>query len=151
MTYYNKLMLIILFTSITSCKSIDVRGQFVNDAQVDEINMQKPNRAKLEEMIGTPTYVPEYSNNTWYYIQRSMTRQAWFEPKVIKQRIVKITLEKDKVSGAQILDDLQNEDIATHSTFTETHGTKQGGLEKFVANIGRFNKNTDGVRKRKKK
>ena len=105
----------------------------------------------MVELIGTPTYVPDYSKNTWYYIQRSLAKRAWFNPKVIKQRIVKVVFNGDKVQEAGLLNDSQNEEISTQSSYTQTYGTQQNGVQKFVKNIGRFNKTTDGTKRKKKK
>ncbi|GAB4163818.1 MAG: outer membrane protein assembly factor BamE [Rickettsiaceae bacterium] len=151
MTHFSRLIYILFFTAIAGCQSIDVRGQFVSDEAIKEINLEKPTKAQLIDKIGTPTYVPDYSPNTWYYIQRSLAKRAWFDPKVEKQRIVVVELEKDKVQEATLLSDSQNEEIIVQSSFTKTHGTEQSGIQKFVKNIGRFNKTTDGSSRKKKK
>ena len=131
---------------------IDVRGQFVSDSAIEQINIKKPNQEDLIDMIGTPTYVPDYSASTWYYIQRSLTRRAWFDPKVVTQRIVKITFAANKrVSEAVLLKNSQNEAIVANTAFTKTHGTEQSGIQKFVKNIGRFNQTTSGSSRRKSK
>jgi len=137
---------------LSGCQSVDVRGQFVSDSAIKQINSKKPNQEQLIDMIGTPTYVPDYSENTWYYIQRSLSRKAWFDPKVVQQRIVKISFAKNKnVSEAILVENSQNEAIAANSSSTETHGTEQNGIQKFVKNIGRFNQTTSGTKKRKAK
>ncbi len=142
---------ILMLLLLGSCQSIDVRGQFVSDNAIEEINSKKLTQDKIIDLIGTPTYVPEYTNNTWYYIQRSLAKRAWFEPKVVEQRIVKITFNnKEKVSGASLLQDIHNENINIESKYTKAQGTEQGSLQKFVKNIGRFNKTTDGKKKRQK-
>jgi outer membrane protein assembly factor BamE (lipoprotein component of BamABCDE complex) len=119
---------------------------------VDTINKQKLSQAEIIDLIGTPTYVPEYSENTWYYVQRSLTRRAWFEPKVVEQRIVKITFNKEGIAtGAELLTDSQNENITVQSNYTKAYGTEQNGIQKFVGNIGRFNSTTDGKKKKQKR
>jgi outer membrane protein assembly factor BamE (lipoprotein component of BamABCDE complex) len=141
----------ILFGSLSGCQTIDVRGQMVSDELIAEVNSKKPNKEDLIEMIGTPTYVPDYSQDTWYYIQRSMARRAWFEPKVVKQRIVEVKFAKSgQVVEATLLTDTQN-GVKVISNYTKTYGTEQNGLQKFVKNIGKFNKTTDGAKKRNKK
>ena len=106
---------------------------------------------EIIDLIGTPTYIPEYSHNTWYYIQRSLAKRAWFEPKVVEQRIVKISFNDNrKLLGASLLQDIHNENVNIESKYTKAHGTEQGSLQKFVKNIGRFNKTTDGKKKRQK-
>ena len=151
MTHFHKLISLIFLILLAGCQSIDVRGQFVSDEAIKQINSQLPNKTQLVRLIGTPTYVPDYSKNTWYYIQRSLAKRAWFNPKVIKQRIVKVVFNGDKVQEAGLLNDSQNEEISTQSSYTQTYGTQQNGVQKFVKNIGRFNKTTDGTKRKKKK
>lgn len=151
-TYFTTIISVLLLLILSGCQSVDVRGQFVSDSAIKQINSKKPNQEQLIDMIGTPTYVPDYSENTWYYIQRSLSRKAWFDPKVVQQRIVKITFAKNKnVSEAFLLKNSQNEAISANSSYTKTQGTEQNSLQKFVKNIGRFNKTTNGSSKRKAK
>jgi sulfur relay (sulfurtransferase) DsrF/TusC family protein len=93
-TYFTTIISVLLLLILSGCQSVDVRGQFVSDSAIKQINSKKPNQEQLIDMIGTPTYVPDYSENTWYYIQRSLSRKAWFDPKVVQKRIVKITFAK---------------------------------------------------------
>lgn len=152
MTNLNKLIATIcLFLLAAGCQSIDVRGQFVSDEALQEINRIKPTQEVLAEMIGTPTYIPDYSPNTWYYVQRSLAKRAGFAPKLEQQRVVKIDFAYNKVVSAVLIDE-KNDNISMHTTITETHGTKQTGIQKFVKNIGRFNKSaTTSLRKKKTK
>jgi outer membrane protein assembly factor BamE (lipoprotein component of BamABCDE complex) len=151
MTYLHKLLPTIFLILLAGCQSIDVRGQFVSNEAIKQINSQQPAKVQLIALVGTPTYVPDYSNNTWYYIQRSLAKRAWFDPKVVKQRIVKVVFNGDKVQEAGLLSDGQNEKISSQSNYTQTYGTQQNGIQKFVKNIGRFNKTTDGTKRKKKK
>ena len=151
MTHLHKLVPTIFLILLAGCQSIDVRGQFVSDEAIKQINSQHPNKVELVELVGTPTYIPDYSKNTWYYIQRSLAKRAWFDPKVVKQRIVKIVFNGDKVQEAILLSDGQNEELSSQSNYTQTYGTQQNGIQKFVKNIGRFNKTTDGTKRKKKK
>jgi len=151
MTHLPKLIPTIFLIFLAGCQSIDVRGQFVSDEAIKQINSQQPAKVQLIALVGTPTYVPDYSNNTWYYIQRSLAKRAWFDPKVVKQRIVKVVFNGDKVQEAGLLSDGQNEELSSQSNYTQTYGTQQNGIQKFVKNIGRFNKTTDGTKRKKKK
>ncbi len=149
--YFAGIISVVLLLILSGCQSVDVRGQFVSDSVVEQINIKKPNQEQLIDMIGTPTYVPDFSENTWYYIQRSLARRAWFDPKVVKQRILKITFAKNKkVSEAVLMKDSQNEAVSANSAYTKTQGTEQSGIQKFVKNIGRFNQTTNGSKRRKK-
>ena len=149
---FTKLFFLVIFLFLGGCQSVDVRGQFVSDSAIEEINAKKLNQDQVVELIGSATYIPEYSPNNWYYIQRSQTKRAWFDPKVVEQRIVKINFTKNgKVIEAILLSDIQEENITIDANYTKTKGTEQTGVQKFVKNIGRFNKTTDGKKKQQKK
>jgi len=151
-TCFSRLFTIMILFTLTGCQTVDMRGQFVSDKAINEINAKKPGKHEVIDMIGTPTYVPDYTKNTWYYIQRSLSKRAWFDPKVVKQRIVKITFNSSsKVLEAVLLEDLQNENITSLGNYTKTHGTEQSGIQKFVKNIGRFNQTTNSSNRRTKK
>ena len=151
-TGFSWLFTVIILLTLAGCQTVDVRGQFVSDEAINEINTKKPDKNEVIDMIGTPTYIPDYTKNTWYYIQRSLSKRAWFDPKVIKQRVVKIMFNsKSKVLEAVLLEDLQNENITALGHYTKTHGTEQSGIQKFVKNIGRFNQTTNSSNRRKKK
>ena len=151
-TYFARIISVFFLLSLFGCQSIDIRGQFVSDSAIEQINIKKPNQKELVNMIGTPTYTPDYSEDTWYYIQRSLSRKAWLTPKVLHQRIVKITFRTNqKVSKAVLLKDTHDESIIANSACTNTYGTEQNAIQKFVKNIGRFNQSTSGSNRSKSK
>lgn len=147
-----KPLLLVIFLFLSACQSIDVRGQYVSDSVIEEINNKKPNQDAIIDLIGTPTYVPKYSPDNWYYIQRSLKKRAWFDPKVVEQRIVKVTFTtKGQFVSIELLSNIHDEHIAADSKYTKTRGTDQNSIQKFVKNIGRFNKTTDSKKRRGKK
>ncbi len=149
--FLKKLFILTVLLILSGCQTVDLRGQFISDNVVNEINSKKLNKSEVINLVGTPTYVPDYTDNTWYYIQRSLTRRAWFEPKVVSQRIVQIAFEKNnKVIGAILQKDTQKEDIKIEPSYTKTYGTEKNIIQSFVKNIARFNKTIDRTTKQKK-
>lgn len=145
------LLSILTLLTLASCQTIDVRGQYVDEAAIAQLESKKMTKAEVVELIGTPTMVPTYSQNSWYYIQRALSRRAWFQPKVIEQKIVKVTFgANDAVEEVQVLSNMNNEDVKVVSEYTKTYGTELNGVQKFVKNIGRFNKTTDGKKRNRK-
>ena len=152
MINFSKLLPLIILLTLTGCQSVEMRGQFVSDQAISEINSEKPDKQEVANLLGTPTFVPDYTANTWYYVQRSMTSRAWFNPKVVQQRIVKVSFDSNgKLLEAVLLEGSHNEQISSLGDYTKTHGTEKSGIQKFVKNIGRFNKTTDGANRGKKK
>lgn len=146
---------VFLFSSIgfllCSCQTIESRGQFIDNNSLSTLETQKLDKLGVEDLIGTPTIVPDYTPNTWYYVQRSLIKRAWFKPKVIEQRIVKVTFNQNNlVEEVTLLNDSHNDDINIISEYTKTYGTELNGIQKFVKNIGRFNKTTSSKKKSKR-
>ncbi len=148
--HLKKVIFLSIFLLLAGCSSINVRGHFVSDSAIEKINAERLNKEAIVKLIGNPNYIPEYSQNTWYYIQRSISKTAWLQPKVAEQRIVEIKFtEKGDFIAAQLLTDT-NEQIALDSKYTKTKGTEQTNIQKFVKNIGRFQKKNNDKRRRKK-
>ncbi|CEO16524.1 SmpA / OmlA family protein [Rickettsia monacensis] len=142
---------ILAFFSLSGCKTIENRGQSIDDSALVKLESKKLNKAEVVELIGTPTMVPEYSQNTWYYVERVMSQRAWLNPKIEKQKIVKITFDANNfMQEVVVIDDSHRQDIETVREYTRTYGTELNGLQKFVKNLGRFNKTTDGNKNKSK-
>ncbi|NRB11167.1 MAG: outer membrane protein assembly factor BamE [Rickettsiaceae bacterium] len=153
LSVFIKLFLLFSLITCSGCQTINVRGQYIDDKVIKQINTNLTKKDVLN-LIGTPTYDPEYSNNTWYYIQRSQARRAWFTPKVIEQRILKIQFdENERVTSAELIENSQDKTVKATSKFTKVHGTEQNAVQKFIKNAGRFNptKNTSKRKRQKKK
>ncbi|EER20997.1 MULTISPECIES: outer membrane protein assembly factor BamE [spotted fever group] len=142
---------ILAFFSLSGCKTIENRGQSIDDSALVKLESKKLNKAEVVELIGTPTMVPEYSQNTWYYVERVMFQRAWLNPKIEKQKIIKITFDANNfMQEVVVIDDSHRQDIETVREYTRTYGTELNGLQKFVKNLGRFNKTTDGNKNKSK-
>lgn len=143
---------VILLLILSGCKVIEIRGQYVDDDALNRLDDKKMNKAEVVDLIGTPTIIPDYSSNVWCYMQRSLSRRAWFEPKIVEQRIVKVVFNnKNLVDEVVLLQNSQDEAIKVSSLYTKTYGTELNAMQKFIKNIGRFNKGKSGTTGRKKK
>lgn len=146
---------IFIFTAVLfalgGCQTIDIRGQYVEDQYIKQLETKRLTKIEVIDLIGTPTVIPDYSPNTFYYIQRSLARRIWLAPKVVEQRIVKITFsKKDIVEDVLVLNDSHHEEIRVISDYTRTYGTELNGLQKFVRNIGRFGSTKESKKNRNK-
>jgi outer membrane protein assembly factor BamE (lipoprotein component of BamABCDE complex) len=136
--YFILLLIALLFSG---CQSVRINGQFIDDRSVKEIEGKKLNKDEVTNLIGSPTVVPDYSPDHWYYIQRTVSQRAWFEPKILEQKITEVVFDsKGYVSKVLVYENMNLEEIASVKEYTKTHGTDENGLQKFIKNIGRFNK-----------
>lgn len=142
--FFNILGIFLVTILLHSCQSVDVRGQYISDELISRVNSASLSKEQVVDMLGNPTYTPEYSPNIWYYIQRSQTKRAWLDPKTIDQRIVKVEFDdNDKLLYAKLVENIHKENVSVYSSITPTRGTEQSGIQKFVKNIGRFSTKSD--------
>lgn len=140
---------ILLLFVISGCQSIDVRGQYIDDKQISTIEDKKLNKDQVIELLGSPTLVPEYTPNRWYYAERAMQKRAWFLPKVVAQRVVVVTFGVDNiVKEVEVFNDSHSNNVKVVSEYTKSLGDEENALQQFVRNIGRFNKNKSAQKKR---
>lgn len=140
------LLLLTFVLSVAGCQTIYSRGQFVDDAQVDKLMGKKMTKEQVVDMVGSPTIVSDYSKDTWYYAQRSLSYRAWFTPKVLSQRVVKLVFKGDVLSEVEVFNDKHEDGIVISDEYTKSPGTERSHIQNFVRNFGKFNK-----KKKKKK
>lgn len=146
------LWLVMLLFTLGGCKTVEIRGQYIDDDTLSTIKNKKLTKSEIINLIGSPTLEPNYSQNIWYYIHRTTSYRAWFQPKIEEQKILKITFnQNEQVEKAEILTDNHQEELNLINEYTKTHGTELNGWQKFVKNIGRFNKTNSKTKKGRKK
>jgi len=137
--------------SLSGCQTIETRGQIIDESALRELESKKLSKTEVVELIGSPTMIPEYSQDTWYYVERVMSQRAWLNPKIVKQTIVRVTFDnRNLMQEIVVINDSHRQDIEIVREYTRTYGTELNGLQKFVKNLGRFNKTTDGNKNKSK-
>jgi outer membrane protein assembly factor BamE (lipoprotein component of BamABCDE complex) len=135
----NKLLIIASMLILTGCKITDSRGQYVDDQEVQALENKSLTKDDVTNLIGLPTLVPDYTPDTWYYASRSLERKIFTQPKVVSQRIVKVTFIKDRLDMVEVLDDKHEGGIKVVQEYTRSLGTNENAMQRFVKNFGRFN------------
>lgn len=127
---------------LSSCSTITIQGQSLDEKEISKIQDQKLSKSQIEELIGTPVISDDIASpNSWYYIERIMSKKAFFASKVIEQKLVKIEFDQnDFVKDVLVLDNANRDGITVSREYTETKGTDMNNFQKFFKNVGRFNK-----------
>jgi len=132
--------IVILSVLVNSCQYPVHSGTFISDEQITELKKGDLSKTSIEEKIGSPNIVPDYSKDTWYYVYRGMTRRAFFEPVVKTQRIVELNFIGDRLDSVEVLEDRHNTTIKIVKEFIKAKGTELNPMQEYVKNFGRFNK-----------
>ena len=130
---------------LTACDSrVHTRGNFLDPDKLVDIRPGEISRNEVLEILGSPSSIVPFSNDTWYYISQRTETLAFFEPEIKKRQVVVISFDKvGKVTNIEILGLEKGQNITPVARKTITHGNKLTVLEQLVGNLNRFNsKNT---------
>ena len=136
----NKFLIFLVLITLSSCQYSVTSGTKITDAKLAEIKEEKISKSEVENILGSPNIIPDYSNDTWYYVHRDMTRRSFLTPVVRSQRIIKITFREDMVDSIEILDDSHDKDIRIVKDYIKSKGSDKNAFQEYVQNFGRFNK-----------
>ena len=129
--------------TVSACSSrLDTRGNFLDPERVEEIKPGEQSREEVAEILGSPSSVTTFGDDTWYYIAKQTETFSFFSPKVTERQILVIKFSKDgKVTKVEKVGLEQAREINQVERKTPTHGNKMTVLEQLVGNLGRFRKN----------
>lgn len=128
--------------AVSACAPmVDSRG---NLPDADKLAMVKPgrqNREDISSMLGTPSSVSTFGEETWYYISSRTETVAFFAPKEVERKVVAIhfapngTVKEIKTYG---MEDASEVNVVARET--PTAGKEMSILEQLLGNVGRFSK-----------
>lgn len=118
---------------------VDVRGNVPDE---DRLAQLKPGLTKenVQQILGTPSSVGTFDDNTWYYISKKTEQWAFKAPKTLDQQVVAVDFDQ----GGRLRDVRRHgleEAMAVDPVdrTTPTPGKELGFFEQLFGNIGRFN------------
>lgn len=120
--------------------TIDTRGYVPDEEAIGRIKPGELTRNDVQEILGTPSTVTPFSENTWLYIERKTSTIAFFEPKVLEQKVVVVEFnEAGTVTDVRRFTLEDGKAIDPVSRTTPAPGKELTFLEQLVGNVGKFN------------
>lgn len=132
-------ILIILTSVISGCQTHFHSGTLITEDEMNQVSKSATSKAQVEEKFGTPNVIPDYSKDNWYYVHRSMTKRAFFNPLIESQRIVRFSFIDDKLMEMEAFENKHNGEIKVLEEYIRTRGTELNPIQEYIGNIGRFN------------
>ena len=97
-------------------------------------------RSTVSELLGSPSTVATFNQDTWYYIGAKTEQTAFFEPEIIDQKVVEVHFDTTGVvSDVKVYGPNSSREVVPVSRVTRTPGREPTVLQQFFGNIGRFN------------
>ncbi len=119
---------------------IDVRGNLPDPERLSEIVPGEVTRLEVQEILGTPSSVAVFDQETWLYVSQRTETLAFFEPEVKERSVVIVKFDEEGlVSKIETLTAEDGKKIQPVDRTTPTAGNEFGLIEQLFGNIGRFN------------
>lgn len=135
---------LVLAAMMISCTpKIDNRGNEIDLDNLVEIEPGKTRKSRVSALLGAPSSISDFGEDTWLYIGATTKTIAFFQPELINRKVVYISFDKDGVVGSVgKLSEADGRKIEFVDRETPTAGQRITLLQQLIGNIGRFN---DGV------
>ncbi len=136
-----------LVVVVAACASrVENRGNLPDPELLSGIKPGEASREQVAQILGSPSSVAVFDQETWYYISEKTETLAFFEPEVTTRNVVIVRFDtKGVVKGVETLGLAQGREVEPIERITPTAGREYTVMEQLIGNLGRFNKK-DGAR-----
>ena len=88
---------------LSSCsQSQVVDGQYPPQYNLEELIVGDHSKDDVLDILGTPSTIPSFDKNKWFYIEITREKIAFLKPKLISQKVLQIDFDnEDLVSGIE--------------------------------------------------
>lgn len=123
------------------------RGYIAEPNLVAAVRAGVDNKTSVQTMLGTPSATGTFDQNSWYYISKKSEKVAFFDDRIVDQKILVIHFdEKGYVKSIDRVGLAQARQISMIDAVTPTRGRELGFVEQIFGNVGRFNSAGAGQR-----
>jgi outer membrane protein assembly factor BamE (lipoprotein component of BamABCDE complex) len=120
---------------------VDTRGNEPDPELLASMESKKATQNEVVQILGSPSSIAMFENETWFYISELTETVAFFEPEVMDRQIVILEFDTtgslQKVRYRELKD---GQEIELVDRETPTLGIEDGFLQQLLGNLGRFNK-----------
>ncbi len=121
-----------------------VRGNLVEDYRLAEVKTGVDTQSDVLQKLGSPTTRSPFDDGIWYYLGQRTEKRGILDPKIVEEKIVQVTFDKNGVVEDIRKTDPKRLDIPYDRDKTPTSGQQMTVIQQALGNMGRFNKNGSG-------
>jgi outer membrane protein assembly factor BamE (lipoprotein component of BamABCDE complex) len=136
----------LLAPGLAACApQVDTRGNLPDPETVLEVQPGVHDRDQVATILGSPSTVATFEDDTWYYISRRTEKIAFFEPEVVDQQVLVVKFGQDGLVADMAVYGMEDgQVIEPVERTTPTSGREMTILQQLFGNIGRFNTAEEG-------
>ncbi|MEK9723089.1 MAG: outer membrane protein assembly factor BamE [Rhodospirillaceae bacterium] len=127
---------------MTGCGArVSAHGNLPDPERVAELKPGDITKQEINEILGSPSSVNTFGQDTWYYIAERTETVAFFEPVVKEREVLVVKFDKDgHLQELEHLDLKNGRQIAHVERITPTFGQELTVIGQILGNFQRFNK-----------
>ena len=124
-----------------ACESrVDSRGNLPDPELLASIEPGEASRDDVSLLLGSPSSVAVFENETWFYISQRTETFAFFEPEVMERQVVIVQFDQAGIlKTVETLGLEDGQDILPVERETPTLGNEPTMFQQIFGNLGRFN------------
>jgi outer membrane protein assembly factor BamE (lipoprotein component of BamABCDE complex) len=136
----------LLASGLAACApQVDTRGNLPDPETVLEVQPGVHDRDQVATILGSPSTVATFEDDTWYYISRRTEKIAFFDPEVVDQQVLVVKFGQDGLVADMAVYGVEDgQVIEPVERTTPTSGRELTILQQLFGNIGRFNTGEQG-------
>jgi|ETNmetMinimDraft_11_1059920.scaffolds.fasta_scaffold33379_2 outer membrane protein assembly factor BamE (lipoprotein component of BamABCDE complex) len=125
---------------LAACSSrLDTRGNLPNPELLSEIKPGQHNREQVERILGSPSSIAVFGQETWLYVSKMTETLAFFAPKVSERKVVVLRFDsKGVVADISTLGREHGQLIQPVERETPTAGNEIGFFDQIIGNMSRY-------------
>lgn len=114
----------------------NTEGNLVDPQLLEQVKPGALGKEQVQTLLGTPSSVAAFDQNTWYYISKQTRRFAFLEPEVLEQQVVEIDFDdKGMVKAIHKFGEEDGKEVQVVSRTTPTRGKSLGVFDQIWANL----------------
>jgi len=138
--FVSTILFMVVACILSGCfKTIASAGYTFDDTAIQKIIPGESRQSVVEQFLGSPSTKSDFGTETWYYMARRYSYQAFFKPVLVEQRVVAIEFQNGVVSAIRKYATSDAKDITFVRKKTPAEGHDVGIAGQLLGNVGRFN------------
>ena len=130
---------VLAFSVLGCAPRVDTRGNLPDPDVLADIKPGQQSRDEVAEILGSPSSIAAFDQETWYYISKRTETFAFFEPEVQDRRVVVVRFDaKGIVADLKYLGLEDGRAVNLIDRETPTAGNEVTFLQQIFGNVGRF-------------
>ncbi len=126
--------------AVAACDTTVVNhGHRLVDDDVARIRPGLSSKGEVASLLGSPSALASFDDDTWYYVGRRVEEQTFFNRRLTAQNVVRVRFDATgTVAGIDRFDLADAREVRPNPEATPTGGNEYTIIEQLIGNIGRF-------------